>query len=189
MSKTAKIRTILQEDKMIHQGDIFKDIDIIENVVVSDNKVIVKKIHFPFVIILNQECDLTRDYENFCHQVQSNNKSLIHIIVAPILNFESFLSGQQWGKIFSSSEKIKRSATICKQIIDLESNRYHYLNFEGENDLPEFLIDFKHFFTINRNVIYKYLEDGHRLCSIEDMFKDKINQRFASYISRIGLPS
>ena len=74
---------------------------------------------------------------------------------------------------------------MIRKIIDNEIPRYHYLKFP-DSDMPELLIDFKHFFTINRNVLYNQL--SNRLCSLDDLFREKINQRFSYYISRIGLP-
>ena len=52
--------------------------------------------------------------------------------------------------------------------------------------MPELIIDFKHFFTINRNKLYDQLDK--RLCSLDTLFKEKVNQRFSNYVSRIGLP-
>ena len=69
--------------------------------------------------------------------------------------------------------------------MDNEIPRYHYLKFP-DLDMPELIIDFKHFFTINKNVLYKQIKK--RLCSLDDLFKEKINQRFSYYVSRIGLP-
>ena len=47
-------------------------------------------------------------------------------------------------------------------------------------------IDIKHFFTINRDHFYSQIVN--RLCSLEDLFKEKLSQRFSQFISRIGLP-
>jgi hypothetical protein len=69
--------------------------------------------------------------------------------------------------------------------MDNEIPRYHYLNF-SENDMPELIVDFKHFFTINRDLLYKNIDS--KLCSLDDLFKEKLSQRFSQFISRIGLP-
>ena len=179
----------------ICQCDIFKNIDIIENINIKDSKLIINKIVFPYVICLNQECDLENDYkENSNHNniEQLKDKCFLHIAIAPLFIFDQFLEGKHWGEILTSNPipkgKKGNIGTKIKSIIDNEVPRYHYLNFpNSETELPkELIIDFKHFFTINRNFLYKNI--NKRVCSIDDLFREKISQRFSNYISRIGLP-
>ena len=74
---------------------------------------------------------------------------------------------------------------MIRKVMDNEIPRFHYLKFP-DNDIPELIIDFKHFFTVSRSVIYSQIYK--RLCSLDDLFREKINQRFSYFISRIGLP-
>ena len=165
------------------QGDIFQDIEILENIGFEKSTIRVQKILFPFVVCLNQECDLETDYKNNESMLCNNN--LLHLAVAPAFIFEQYLSGTHWGGIFSKNNPQKRKDTTIKKIIDNEIPRYHYLKFPDLN-MPELIIDFKHFFTISKKELYNQI--GNRLCSLDDLFKEKINQRFSFYISRIGLP-
>lgn len=167
----------------MYQGDIFEDIEIIENIIYDQSIIEVKKIIFPFVVCLNQECDLERDFENTSSEACDNN--FLHIAIAPAFIFEQFLNGNHWGRIFSNNKPKKRKDTAIKKIINNETPRYHYLKF-SDQDMPELIIDFKHFFTINRDRLYEQIDN--RLCSLAPLFKEKINQRFSYYISRIGLP-
>ncbi len=169
--------------KRLSQGDIFQDIEIIENLETEKSIVTVRKISFPFVICLNQECDLETDFWNNNEVLCDNN--LLHIAIAPVFIFEQFLSGTHWGGIFSNNRPQKRKDTTIKKIIDNEIPRYHFLNFP-DKDIPDLIIDFKHFFSVYKKVIYDQID--RRFCSIDDLFKEKINQRFSYYISRIGLP-
>lgn len=167
----------------ICQGDIFLDLEIFENIYLEKSVITVQKISFPYSICLNQECDLEQDYsyksESIC------DKNLIHIAIAPAFIFEQFLSGTHWGVIFSANKPQNRKDTAIKKIIDNEIPRYHYLKF-ADGDMPELIVDFKHFFTINNNYMYTQLDK--RLCSLDILFKEKLSQRFSYYISRIGLP-
>lgn len=176
-------RKSLKTSERICQGDIFQDIEVIENMRLERSKIITQKIEFPFVVCLNQECDLESDYkgrsENLC------DKNLLHVAIAPAFIFEQYLNGSQWGGIFSGNLSCNRKDTKVKCIVANEVPRYHYLNFP-ELDMPELIIDFKHFFTVNRDSLYDQIDK--RLCSLDDLFKEKINQRFSYYISRIGLP-
>ena len=169
--------------KRLAQGDIFQDIEIIENVEADKSVVTVQKISFPFVICLNQECDLETDFWNNGEVLCDNN--LLHIAIAPVFIFEHFLSGTHWGGIFSNNRPQKRKDTTIRKIIDNEIPRYHFLNF-SDKDIPDLIIDFKHFFSVYKKVIYDQIDK--RYCSLDDLFKEKINQRFSYYISRIGLP-
>jgi hypothetical protein len=167
----------------ISQGDIFQDIEIIEDFEVEKSIITIQKISFPFVICLNQECDLETDFKSNDHMLCDNN--LVHIAIAPAFIFEHFLSGTHWGAIFRSNNPQKRKDTTIKKIMDNEIPRYHYLKFP-DPDIPELIIDFKHFFSLNKIIIYKQI--SKRLCSLDDLFREKVNQRFSYYISRIGLP-
>lgn len=165
----------------ISQGDIFANIEIIENIEVVDNKLIVDKIKFPYIVCLNQDCDLQSDFQEQCNK----NKKLLHLAIAPAFNFEQFLTGQHWGDIFIASQGIKRDKADGEAIIKNENPRFHYLRFP-EDDKPELIVDFKHFFTINRNYLYSNIDK--RLYSLDVLFREKLSQRFCNYVSRIGLP-
>lgn len=172
----------MKNQERVSQGDIFHDIEILEDMEADKSIITVKKISFPYVVCLNQECDLENDFNN---RNEISDNSLLHIAIAPAFIFEQFLSGSHWGDIFSNNRPQKRSDTTIRKIIDNEIPRYHYLKFP-DKEMPELLIDFKHFFTVNRDFIYNKIDK--RLCSIDDLFREKINQRFSYYISRIGLP-
>jgi hypothetical protein len=167
----------------ISQGDIFQDITIIENIEIIKNEITISEICFPYTVCLNQECDLEKDYK--CDEDKQCDNNFLHIAIAPAFIFEQFLSGSHWGSIFSNNKPQKRDSTAIKKIIDNEIPRYHYLKFP-DTDMPELIIDFKHFFSINKSIMYSQI--SKRLCSLDDLFREKINQRFSYYISRIGLP-
>lgn len=167
----------------ICQGDIFKDIEVIEHLEPFDSKLRVQKLWFPYVICLNQECDLESDFQ--LSAAKNSDGNLLHLAIAPMFIFEQFLNGSHWGDIFTHNKPQRRGDTSINKITSNEIPRYHYIKFL-EPDMPEFIVDFKHFFTVNRNLLYAQLDK--RVTSIEDLFKEKISQRFSYYISRIGLP-
>lgn len=167
----------------IGQGDIFQNITIIEDMHLVGSRILYDKITFPFVVCLNQECDLENDYNN--KGIRNKDSALLHLAIAPAFNFEDFLVGKHWGEIFPSCATGKRDDTRGKALRDNEVPRFHYLKF-AEQGMPELIIDFKHFFTINREVLYSNIDK--RMCSLDDLYREKISQRFSYYISRIGLP-
>ena len=171
------------QSEHISQCDVFQDIEIIENFEIKKSLITVKKISFPYIICLNQECDLETDYTTT--NPEQCDKNMLHILIVPVFNFEQFLTGNHWGEIFSINAKQKRKNTYIQKIMDNEIPRYHYLKFP-EIDMPELIIDFKHFFTINKEVLYNQIDK--RMCSIDVLFRERINQRYTNYLSRIGLP-
>lgn len=177
-------KKIKQIPLRIAQGDIFQDIEIIEKFITEKSEIKLQKISFPYIICLNQECDLDIDF-SFTENNRNSDKCLLHLAIAPAFIFEQFLSGSHWGEIFRNNSPQRRRDTITQKIINNEIPRYHYLKFP-DTDMPELIIDFKHFFTINRDELYNQL--NKRLCSLDDLFREIINQRFSNYISRIGLP-
>ena len=169
------------ESGRIMQGDIFHHIDIIEDVMVKANGSIqLKKITFPLVICLNQDCDLHTDY---IHREENKSGSLLHLIVAPLFEITSFRDGKNWGELMNVGDHINSERMNC--IKNNNDPRYHYVVFP-DKEMPELIIDFKYFFTVNRDALYNRLD--HKVCSVDDLFRELINQRFCDYLSRIGLP-
>jgi hypothetical protein len=153
---------------------------------VEGSKIVLNKLMFPFIICLNQECDLENDYYTSIDDTcERRDCSLLHLAIAPAFIFEQFLEGTHWGKIFNNNNSAKRSDTKIKFILNNEIPRFHYLRFP-EQGMPELIVDFKHFFTIDRNCLYNNL--NKRLCSLDNLYKEKLSQRFSYFISRIGLP-
>ncbi len=48
------------------------------------------------------------------------------------------------------------------------------------------IIDFKHYYTIPRNILYQNLD--HYNVSITELHREQLSQRFAYYLSRVGTP-
>ncbi len=165
----------------IMQGDIFHDIEIVEDVFYKeDGSIQLKKISFPLVICLNQDCDLHTD---FMSRKEEKAGSLLHLIIAPLFEASSLKEGKNWGDIMNTGTSF--NSERMRIIKGNNDPRYHYIIFPDKN-LPELIIDFKYFFTINRDTLYNNL--NNKVCSVDDLFRELINQRFCDYLSRIGLP-
>lgn len=165
---------------------MFHDIDVVESIYNRGKNIEVKQIHFPMVICLNQDCDLNSDERDKEKEGSNRNCRLLHLVVAPVFNFNSFLNGMHWGDIFDVEKKQRLTDTSTRKIMNNEDPRYHYLCFDNECGLPEMIVDFKHFFTVSTDYLYKNLDK--RVRAIDALYREKISQRFAYFISRIGLP-
>lgn len=182
---TAKVKT--KDSNRISQCDIFHDIDIVENVEQINEGINVHYLHLPLVIVLNQDCDLNSDCRDKHKDSSNKDCRLLHLIVAPLFNFDMFKTGKHWNNIFDIGESFNPTKTPGKKLQNNEDPRYHYLQFDANFTLlPNLVLDFKHFFTVSTD--YMYSNINKRVCSLEDLYREKISQRFAYYISRIGLP-
>ena len=127
MGTSAKTKTTALN--RICQCDLFQDIELIEKIDFTPDTISIKKITFPCVIVLNQECDLCRFFENKEKGNIRKETSLLHLTVAPVFNFESFLAGSYWGGIFEKAKARKRSDTEVKKIMENEDYPYYLHNF------------------------------------------------------------
>ena len=69
-----------------------------------------------------------------------------------------------------------------------ERPRYHYLTFPPSTPIVDSVVDFKHYFSAN----VKYLKQNRRamfVCRLAELYREDLSQRYAAYLSRIGLPS
>jgi len=191
------VKVIIDINRRITQGDIYKNVDYIQQIEYVDNQeLIVHKILFPLVVVLTQDCDLQQDsaYYDKERTPSSNDKKLFSVIVAPLYNEDIFLQGQHLAhnsigyqmRVFNKKRKGKLTSHY-KSLIDNEIPRYHHMDFVGVNIVPS-VIDFKHYFSVdienlNKNRRAKYV------CSVKELYREQITQRFANFLSRIGLPN
>jgi len=182
---TAKVKNPI--DDRISQCDIFQDVEIVEGLKLNGAIMELRTITFPYIICLNQDCDLLSDVRDKTSSKSTNkNCRLLHLAVAPLFNADSFKEGTHWGELFDVSDSVTEKSTQWRKIVNNEDPRYHFLRFNNESHLPDMVIDFKHFFTISTDLLYEKLPQ--RICSMDVLYREKICQRFAFFQSRIGLP-
>lgn len=183
------IKTDTAREDRICQGDIFKDIEYIEYALEKSGAFEISKITFPFVIILTQDCDLKQDFNNRNDtEKQSQDKHLISVIVAPLYNVEHVYLGEHLSELELNMQQIPKNKTMGKLLRDNQLPRYHYLEFEQAIPIPASAIDFKHYFSVNVEVLLRIKKENH-ICKVSTLYRESISQRFASFLSRIGLPT
>jgi len=191
-------------DEMIHQGDILTNVEYIEYADIIDGNIEISKIMFPKVIVLTQECDSVQDYANRkdCYQKIDTgddiktNQFILSTIVAPLYSLDDIVAGTHLsniniikdGKITDSTLKYEHINSEKKKLLKQnKDDRYHYLKIDINGNYVEYVIDFKHYFTVNTDRLIKHKESNF-FVSIESVFKEAVNQRFSNFLSRIGLP-
>lgn len=177
------------EDR-IRQGDILSAVEYIESAEEKEGIITVSKITFPLVIVLTQDCDLTWDYHSrYDGSAHNQDKYLLSAIVAPIYNYEHFINGTHLSELNQEMRAFNSKATSTenKALKNNETPRYHYLEFGPDIPVVNSVIDFKHYFTVNIEKLQQH-KKTHFVCSVSELFRERISQRFANYLSRIGLP-
>jgi hypothetical protein len=187
------------------QGDIFKNIRIINDIIEEYDtegdlkKVSVNDAVYNYAIILTQECDLEQDYLNRKNLYKAqydpiaevaeikHDKYIPMILLVPAYLAESLKDGDHLIEEFK--QKMERyRGTSWEKILNNENKRYHYLKTNANLNIPNLIIDFKHYFTLSRDVFYeKYLNTSY-LASITILFREELSIRFSTFISRIGIP-
>ena len=174
------------------QGDILRDFEDYLWGVVGGSKVRMMKRTTIYMVIMSQDCDLERDYTNRMESENPNknrDKFIQQILVCPAYPSEQLKEGTHLSELSELGVKTEKIESKTKwNLIKLnEIPRYHHLKRDIQLQIPELVIDFKHFFTIQRDFIYD-VRKRHYLATIDELFREELSQRFAYYLSRIGLP-
>jgi hypothetical protein len=181
-----KARTNAEE--RICQGDVICDVDWIEMVLEQDGILEVTKIRFPFVIILTQDCDLSQDHKFRTETKTTQDKWLISVLAAPIYNAEHVFAGEHLSDIGIKSEPVNKKGRPGEILMQNQNPRFHFLEFPIEVPIVPSVIDFKHYFSVP--VLYlQPLKKTNFVCTVSELYREDISQRFASFLSRIGLPT
>lgn len=186
------IKTKIGKSSRIRQGDIYKSIEYLEYIKEKKGVLEISKIIYPYVIVLTQDCDLKQDFVNRKEKKvkpeKTQDKYLISVLVAPLFNVEHFKKGEHFSEIeLHMRDDIPWDQTEGKKIKKNELPRYHYLKFPPELEIVDSIIDFKHFFSINIKSLNK-IRRKNFVCSVAELFREEISDRFAFYLARIGLP-
>ena len=177
---------IKHNEERICQGDIFRDFEYIEYSPTREETStgIIKT--FPYLLVLSQDCDLEWDCENRTNSEDTQDKFLFSILVCP-----GYLSEELRKGIHLEDYKLKMQTINSERWGNIKINqnpRYHFLKGEKTFQIPDLVLDFKHYYAISRDVLYENFEDYY-IGSINELFREALSQRFAYYLSRIGLPT
>ena len=175
----------------ISQGDIYKDIEYIHSITEENGIIKIVKIIFPYVIVLTQDCDLNQDFTFRSVETSNDDKLIISVLSAPIYNVDHLFSGEHLSELGLTMQTIdkyskkRKLTTVANNLFKNEIPRYHYLDFDVI--IGPSVIDFKHYFSINLDYLYK-IKKTNFVCKIPELYREDISHRFASFLSRIGLP-
>lgn len=171
----------------VQQGEVFRDIHMIGDVTEKEKILVVGRISFPYVIVLTQECDLEVDFRlrSTDSEEAKLDKLLLSVLVAPLYNAKHLKDGEHLTGLDINGDIIdsKRWNHVTNNMMP----RFHYLEFPKNTQLIPLVIDFKHYFSVNLEYL-KRVREEHYVTTVAELFRERISQRFANYLSRIGLP-
>lgn len=140
-------------------------------------------VYHPYVIIVSQDCDLDWDYKAR-NSTPQTDKLIPSILFCEVTTAESLRS---------------RGITsdIWKRIKINKDERYQFLQKAEPNDdvllqgLPELGIDFKRYFSLPADEVYKRIElnEAVRRCRLTSPYLEHFSTRFAYYQFRVALPA
>lgn len=177
---------IKKNEKRICQGDILENYEYEFSRIVGDELKTLSVV-FPFIVVLSQDCDLKADFLERCQSSDTgkNDKFLQEILFSPAYNAESLRTGDHLSDFGLKMESFNSERW---RIIEKNQNaRYHYFKGSPEEGISNWVVDFKHYYTVLREDIYKVFTTKYKI-SVNILYRENLSVRFANYISRIGLP-
>jgi hypothetical protein len=136
----------------------------------------------PFAIVLTQDCDLTQDWRQRQSLPVDEGKLLPSVLFAQVhqaLHLRARIEGSE----------------MWKRVKQNKDERYHFLEAVPDQEdalgegLPELGIDFKRYFTIPTDEVYKRIEkDTRRRCRLRSPYLEHLSTRFCYYQFRVALP-
>lgn len=174
----------------LRQGDILRDVEYIEHVREESGIIEASKIVFPLVVVLTQDCDLEYDHRSREPNEDGDrdqDKWLLSVLVAPLYNVEHVHTGEHLSELDMVMGRIPRKGTALDFLRSNRNPRYHYLVFPDDVPIVPSVIDFKHYFSVNVTYL-RVLKEAGFVCSVSELFREHISQRFSNFLARIGLP-
>jgi hypothetical protein len=176
------------KSEIFHQGDILKDIEIVLHAEETKEGNIgsTENLNLEYTVVMTQECDLEQDYKNRIDKTPiTQDKYLKSVLLVPAYLAYKLKNGEH----IKGFKMEKYGSHVWRAILKNHQYRYHYLSTDLEYQIPELIIDFKHYYTIYRDVLYNmYKNEENYVATISPLFREEISIRFAQYIARIGTP-
>lgn len=167
------------------QGDIVHDVSLISHTGYKDGSAEITEIILKYGVIISQDCDLEHDFNNRNNvEAPNQDKYLPNILLLPAYLKEDFKKGAHLSPTLNCASW---GSDLFKKIQQNNDSRFHSLKGSSGHQIPDLIVDFKHLYTINRNVIYEVMTDVY-LATIGEVFRENLSHRYSHYLSRIGLP-
>ena len=191
---TSSIAKKIPLDEPVLQGDVFSNVRY--NYIDSEDNDYVRVIEyeFPMAIIISQACDIVAMDSLATDKTGKSTKFMPSVLLCPIYDKEIAKSGKhiedviRYLGINAQTEPLFNSHEF-----GLVKNDWHYrfhaltVVAEDKTLLENALIDFKHYFCVPLS--YLIANKANRLFHIDSLFAEQITLKFATFLSRVAIPS
>jgi hypothetical protein len=109
------------------------------------------------------------------------------VLMAPLYNVAHVYQGAHLSELDVRMEQVPNRGSTGNFLRNNERPRYHYLEFEDDVPIVPSVIDFKHYFSATVKYLME-LKPTSYVGTVAPLFREDIAQRFATYLSRVGLP-
>lgn len=179
------------------QGGVYRDVKAVIATGSGPGEAAIQEWTYPYAVVMSQECDLESDDRSRASgsparsgQLAANgsqDKLVPAILLCPGYQAAWFWVGTHLKGIGWTMEEHGRKQ---RHIIKQNSHpRYHYLASWSPLQVPELVVDFKHFFTLPTAMLRESYGTGeHYIACLGCLYREDISHRFAAYLARIGLP-
>lgn len=174
----------------LSQGDILRNVDFPMYSQVQGREATLSIVRFPRAVVLSQDCDVQQDHGALLDEDESGGR-LVSVLMAPLYEMSDAVSGNHLeglGMKMPSLPK-KPSSQSTKDLRRNKNPRYHCLPLsQAQGDLPDLIADFKHYFSVS-SVYLACVRKDILVASLNELYREDLCQRFAAYLTRIGLPA
>ncbi len=190
-----------------HQGDVYREVAFIDRYDEVGEEEVIQKVTFPLSVVLGQECDLASDGAlrsaelppGRSQRPDNQDAALLSVLMMPLYDATIFWAGLHCSDFVQvlymgtdthpSPVSLKRrtiGSDEQKRIRGNRDARYQFLEISSTELTGEFIADFKQYFSVPVDYLMVHREQccGH----LATPFREALSQRFAYFISRIGLP-
>lgn len=168
------------------QGDILRDVKVIEWADREAGDINLRERTLDHCVLLTQDCDLEHDYNNrLAQEKTTNDKYLQFILLCPAYHAETLRLGEHLKDFNMKMQRL--GSDDWGKLKNNNLYRYHFLERDLELQVPDLVVDFKHYLTVPRDILYRPEYMNNYLATVEIMYRDCLSSRFAHYLSRIGL--
>ncbi|MGD9691509.1 MAG: hypothetical protein AB7G17_01560 [Phycisphaerales bacterium] len=177
--------TRLESTPQLRQGLIIRETEVLEDYREIDGELHISSVLYPYLLVISQSCDLEHHY-GCIEKGKSEDKVLPCALLLPLYNYLHVKSGEHLSHL-DRRMQIWSSKTKIELLQNNEIPRYHYLKFSKNDPLVDSVLDFKHAVAPSFDSVHRCL--GTCIVGIiNPPYIDRISQRFANFVSRIGLP-
>lgn len=145
---------------------------------------------YPWLVVLNQDCDLEMDHHARSgtgppnSNPVSRDKRLRSVLLCPAFLELEILSGTY----VEGAHEV--SGTRMHILMDNRDERFHVLNSEPPLVEETLIVDFKLILTATPEYVEHWIRNHResRVAILNPPYRDRLTQRFANYFTRIAEP-